>query len=256
MLGDFGEVLLLDWGLALVQGAPTRATTPPGRHAAPAEESPNRPCRPTARGTPQPAPCSARRATWRPSRSTAAVDALDARTDVYALGVILYMSSSRSSPSTGRHGDGRIFASIGVDGASPAKTHPSGEVAPGARRRLREATARDRRNASRRPRSARAIERYLDGDRDAAGDVSSRPSTPPAPALMDSLPAKMASTRRRLARRRCANDAGAGALDRGTEATAVLAAALLDRDRDDARGGATDGQAYASYAAPQGPRGR
>ena len=62
MVGEFGEVLVLDWGVAKVlhetersgRGGGVRARTPPAR-------------------PPGMAPCSARRATWRPSRRAATV---------------------------------------------------------------------------------------------------------------------------------------------------------------------------------------
>ena len=231
MLGDFGEVLLLDWGLALVQGAPDPRDDAPAAGAAPAEESPEPPvssdsARYTAAGAVLGTP-----GYMAPEQIDGRHDALDARTDVYALGVILYELLTLQPLFPGDTAMGRIFASIGVDGASPAKTHPEREVAPELDAACARATARDPEQRFPTARAlGEAIERYLDGDRDAArrrqlaAEHAAR-----ARALMDSLPAKSGVDAEEARAEAMREATRALALDpRDAEATAVLAAALLD----------------------------
>ena len=66
-IGEHGEVLVMDWALAKVIDAKRAATAPPGAGA--------------ILGTPQ---------YMAPEQARGEVDALDARTDIYALGAILY----------------------------------------------------------------------------------------------------------------------------------------------------------------------
>ena len=76
MLGDFGEVLVMDWGLAKIIGsAETIGTTE--RVAANAGST----LQGSVMGTPQ---------YMSPEQARGEIDALDARTDIYALGAILF----------------------------------------------------------------------------------------------------------------------------------------------------------------------
>jgi serine/threonine protein kinase len=77
MMGPFGEVLVLDWGVARVRGVPTLpAATPSSLPAGPSDTAPG-----TVLGTP---------GYMAPEQAVGDLDLIDARTDVYALGGILY----------------------------------------------------------------------------------------------------------------------------------------------------------------------
>ena len=85
MVGAFGEVLVLDWGVAKVLGSSESDDASPTRRDA-------RPWRPEESALPvrrSTARCWARRATWLPSRRAARSARLDVRSDVFALGAVL-----------------------------------------------------------------------------------------------------------------------------------------------------------------------
>ena len=86
MVGDFGEVLVMDWGLAKLLGAaarPGRADPPGGGHIASdrSEDAALRTRLGTVAGTP---------AWMAPEQARGQVERLGPRTDVFALGAILY----------------------------------------------------------------------------------------------------------------------------------------------------------------------
>jgi serine/threonine-protein kinase len=140
MLGAFGEVYLIDWGLAMVSGGDGAA--PRGTMGTPGYMAPEQ---------------------------IEDASAVDARADVYALGAILFEILSLER----LHGAGPVAdvltSTLAGDGASPAERAPGRDVPPELDALCREATRRDRgqRLASAELLSRR-IEAYLDGDRDLA----------------------------------------------------------------------------------------
>ncbi|HVY45658.1 MAG TPA: serine/threonine-protein kinase, partial [Minicystis sp.] len=170
MLGSYGELYVLDWGLAKVRGA--REDDARGEPAVasrrPDDAAPDVTATSDAKtvagsilGTP---------GYMAPEQVRGDVDALDARCDVYALGAILFEMLTLE-PLHRRDGglDAIHRATLqGVD-ASPARRAPGAAVPPELDAICVRATALD--PAERFP-SARALhdalERYLDGDRDVA----------------------------------------------------------------------------------------
>jgi hypothetical protein len=140
MLGAFGEVYLIDWGLALVAGGD--GTAPRGTMGTPGYMAPEQ------------------------IEDAAAVDA---RADVYALGAILFEILTLDRLHGAEAVAGRLVSTLRADGASPAERAPGQGVPPELDALCRAATRRDpaARLASAELLSQQ-IEAYLDGDRDLA----------------------------------------------------------------------------------------
>jgi serine/threonine-protein kinase len=153
MLGDFGEVYVLDWGLAKLLTAPelTVPSDAVGGPLAPGGKS----LHGATMGTP-----------GYMSPEQVRGDAVDARSDVYALGALLFELLARVPLHP--HGRDAAFAStlFGPD-ARPSVRAPSLDLPPELDAVCLRATALDPRD---RYGSARelveAVERFLDGDRD------------------------------------------------------------------------------------------
>ena len=106
MVGSFGEVLVMDWGVARVRGMPgIPAAALSALPAAPTDTAPG-----TVLGTP---------GYMAPEQAVGDLDLIDARTDVYALGGILYFLLTNRPPLLAGGGG----ASGGEQARQPPRRH-------------------------------------------------------------------------------------------------------------------------------------
>jgi serine/threonine-protein kinase len=150
MLGHFGEVYLLDWGLAGMHAEPRE---PSAVTAAPGETEAG-----SIFGTPN---------YMSPEQVRGEVGSLDRRTDVYSLGSLLFEILTLTQVCQGQTASEALAETLrGVDARASVRC-PDREVPPELEALCVRATRVDRAD---RPASARelseTIERYLDGDRD------------------------------------------------------------------------------------------
>jgi serine/threonine-protein kinase len=154
MLGDYGEVYLLDWGLARVVGA---ADLEDGAVEAP---SGTQTMVGAVMGTP---------GYMSPEQARGAIDQLGPATDVYSLGAVLFEILAGEPLHRGANVAALLASTMLGVAASPSARSPHAILAPELDALCVKATALD---PTERVSSARAlseaIERYLDGDRDAA----------------------------------------------------------------------------------------
>jgi hypothetical protein len=153
LLGDFGEVYILDWGVAKVLGEDddgefSDVGSGSGQHA-------------TAVGTKIGTPG------YMPPEQVSGSPDIDGRSDIYALGCVLFEILA-GEPLHPRGSEGVRSAVVGGD-ARPSRRAPDRKIAPELDALCVETTAADRdaRIPSARELSER-IQRYLDGDRDLA----------------------------------------------------------------------------------------
>jgi serine/threonine-protein kinase len=152
LLGDFGEVYILDWGVAKLIGEDdgefADIGSGSGEHATAAG---------TAIGTPG----------YMAPEQVCAMPDIDGRTDIYALGCVLFEILA-GEPLHPRGPEGMQSALTGGD-ARPSRRAPGHDIAPELDALCAAATATDR---EARLQSARElgdrVQRYLDGDRDLA----------------------------------------------------------------------------------------
>jgi len=165
MLGDFGEVYVLDWGIARLADDPAPDAAPEGRVHAPVS-----PDRKTAQGAILGTP-----GYMAPEQLLGLAD-LDGRADVYALGAILYEVLTLRPLHEGVTVEALMAATLSAPPPPPAV-----DVPPELDALCRGATARDRTQRIAGAQAMReALEHYLDGDRDVerrralAGDLAGR----------------------------------------------------------------------------------
>jgi serine/threonine-protein kinase len=156
MLGDFGEVYVLDWGLAKIVAADDDVTTSGG--VSPVGAHPTDTVAGVVLGTP---------GYMSPEQMRGDVDRISPASDVYSLGAILFELLT-GSPLHGGPDLQRIVTST-LDGveARPSVRFPDLDVPPELEALVVRATAQDPLARFERARElSEAIERYLDGERD------------------------------------------------------------------------------------------
>ena len=170
MLGEFGEVHLLDWGIAKIQGSPATPDFEAGSDhgsaetlATPMEPSPDPEA--TAVGALLGTP-----GYMSPEQARGENDVLDARSDVFALGAMLFEILTLTPMIDGRTIRERLERTRDATSArSPASEAPEADVPPELDEAVRAATAPRREDRySSAGALAEAVDRYLDGDRDMA----------------------------------------------------------------------------------------
>ena len=171
MLGEFGEVHVLDWGIAKVRSS--AEIEPAG--AAPEELSlgdtveaatpAHAGTGPTAHGALLGTP-----GFMSPEQARGEIDRVDARSDVFALGAVLFEILTLSPMIRGVSAMGRVQATARLElDRSPAARAPAGEVPPELDVACVLATMPDPKDRTRSAGElAEAVDRYLDGDRDVA----------------------------------------------------------------------------------------
>lgn len=160
MIGDFGEVYVLDWGVASLQR---------DREAAPAGHDRDSGLPPISDGADSPTTHAGQiigtPGYMAPEQLSGAP--VDRRADVYGLGVLLYEVLTLAKAHAGDAVADVMVSTMSTDGLSPAARAPERDVPPELDELCRQAT---RRNADDRLTSARElsrrIEAFLDGDRD------------------------------------------------------------------------------------------
>jgi serine/threonine-protein kinase len=165
MLGSYGELYILDWGLAKLLGADDPASSAaPASHEDEAIEAPLSQRHRTVAGSMMGTP-----GYMSPEQIRGEIDALDERTDVFSLGAILFEILALE-PLFGRPGDPvQAFLAATLKGADarPSVRAPERAIPPELDAICVRATSPD---AAARFADARdvheAVERFLDGDRD------------------------------------------------------------------------------------------
>ncbi len=115
-IGDFGEVLVLDWGLAMVMNGGDAAA---GSHAGPARETRDG----VAKGTP---------GFMSPEQVAGRNGELDERSDIYALGALLYTMLTLHCPLAGKSVEEIMAATVRGEIPSPSEAAAPDRPVPAA----------------------------------------------------------------------------------------------------------------------------
>ena len=143
MVGDFGEVVLLDWGLSkvIVKGHGRRSTSGAGR-----------PCM-DRYGTP---------AYMAPEQAGGLINQVNERTDVYGLGAILYHLLTLRPPFVGKSNREIVGRVLQEDVVPPMDRAPSRNISPQLNAICMRCLSRARINATRTPMHSPRPFEYLD----------------------------------------------------------------------------------------------
>jgi len=150
MVGSFGEVLVMDWGVAKALDAPAGASAPDAEGARPDA---------TAAGA-----VVGTLAYMSPEQAEGAADRIGAATDVYGLGAILYFLLGGRAPFEGEHAEDRARGAARVEPVPLRRGDASVPPALEAIVRRAMAVEPDRRYPGAEDLSA-DVSRYLDGER-------------------------------------------------------------------------------------------
>ncbi len=159
MLGDFGEVYVLDWGIArlIAVGAGIGAPSESGAEDAALGDGGL-----TASGTLLGTP-----GYMATEQARGDLGSLDARTDVYALGCVLFEILTGEPLHRGARAVELLMSTLGKTERSPMLRAPSRDIPPELDALVSAATHPDREERLPSARAlAEGIERYLEGDRD------------------------------------------------------------------------------------------
>ncbi len=126
MVGDFGEVVLLDWGLCKIVGQATRSTRSTSERWKTVHGQ--------IIGTP---------AYMAPEQAMGLIDQVDARTDVYGLGAILYHLLTLRPPFSGKSNREIVNRVLKEEVVAPRQRAPSEEIPEGVEAIVLRCMARD-----------------------------------------------------------------------------------------------------------------
>ncbi|NUP10873.1 MAG: protein kinase [Polyangiaceae bacterium] len=158
MLGDFGEVYVLDWGIARLAESEASSVAAPTERVSAAAPG----IVPTMAGTMVGTP-----GYMAPEQVKGDISALDSRTDVYALGAVLFEILTQRPLHEGRSVVDLLSSTLSGADAKASARAPGADVPPELEAICERATMT---NPEDRFTSARelsdAVERFLDGDRD------------------------------------------------------------------------------------------
>ena len=172
MLGEFDEIYVLDWGLAQIRDQPLDAPSSTEPLAGPAVLARLAAADPLVDSSQRPETGAGQvlgTLGYLAPEQLENAARVDHRSDIYALGAILFEILAGERLHNARTSQGVMISTLEVDGASPAARAPDRDVPPELDALVRAATRLDQHA---RPASAAelaaAIDAYLDGDRDLA----------------------------------------------------------------------------------------
>jgi serine/threonine-protein kinase len=137
MVGGFGQVYVMDWGIALVRGTPGRDGPVPDVAMVQLRRDANAAATDragTVVGTPS---------YMAPEQAQGRLSAIDERTDVFALGGILYFILTGTAPYTGKNSQEKLLKAQAAQLEKPELRAPHRRIPPGLRQIALKALAED-----------------------------------------------------------------------------------------------------------------